>query len=164
MNICKLSREGSRKYQYVELEHLLVHVHANWDGVQGTIFTCADEGWNTLLYSFVMQLAQEKHSTIYGLNGNTVQVRQTEDRRSQKEVLLRLFVHNVTLLRYVILKLMAFHTTLVTDLLRNRPRCPGKELGIVSFLPTVPHCVFSSSMKSNNILNKRWLWLNHCGC
>ena len=50
-------------HSQVELEHLLVHVHANWDGVQGTIFTCEDEGWNTVLYSFVMQLAQEKHST-----------------------------------------------------------------------------------------------------
>jgi len=83
-------------HSQVELEHLLVHVHANLDGVQGTIFTCADEGWNTALYSFVMQLAQEKHST----NMDSTVILYKYDRRRidgfQKEVLLRLFVHNVT--------------------------------------------------------------------
>ena len=39
------------------------------DGTQGTMFTCADEGRNSVIqYSFVMQLMQMRGETQYNNN------------------------------------------------------------------------------------------------
>ena len=73
----------------VELEHLLVHV----SGIQCTLFTCADEGWNSVTqYSFVVQLVQMRGGTQYYIIPYTDEVELVQMRSESQ--------YNVYLLQY----------------------------------------------------------------